>query len=151
MGTGEGSKGDIYRSREQSGGRRAVAPRCLAPNGSDSIQALAFGLPGSGRSALTCGNDGTLYVSADFFFYQLRGGGACACVCLVCVLASLTRAPRQAWVFRDADWALTLAIAATLGTRLAGRRAWGICIQGRGPPADPGADIYSGLLRARRQ
>lgn len=79
MGTGEGSKGDIYRSREQSGGRRAVAPRCLAPNGSDSIQALAFGLPGSGRSALTCGNDGTLYVSADFFFLSTSGR---ACVCL---------------------------------------------------------------------
>lgn len=45
-----------------------MAPRCLAPNGSDSVQALSFGLPGSGRSALTCGDDGTLYVSADFFF-----------------------------------------------------------------------------------
>ena len=66
----------------------------------------------------------------------------------VCVPDSCTR---QAWVFRDADWALTLAIAAMLGTRLAGRRAWGIGIQGRGAPADPGADIYSGLLRARRQ
>lgn len=87
MGSWRGeARGDILRSREQSGGRRASGSqvRCLAPNGSDSVQALAFGLPGSRRSALTCGGGGTLYLSADF--YQLRGGRACACVCLsVCV------------------------------------------------------------------
>ena len=30
-----------------------------------------------------------------FFFYQLRGGRACACVFLVCVFAFLTRAPAR--------------------------------------------------------
>lgn len=62
-----------------------MAPRCLAPNGSDSIQALAFGLPGSGRSALTCGNDGTLYVSADFFFFINFGEGVRVLACVSCV------------------------------------------------------------------
>ena len=63
-----------------------MAPRCPAPNGSDSVQALAFGLPGSGRSALTCGDDGTLYVSADFFFINFgEGVRVLACVSCVCV------------------------------------------------------------------
>lgn len=63
-----------------------MAPRCPAPNGSDSVQALAFGLPGSGRSALTCGDDGTLYVSADFFFFFINfGEGVRVLACVSCV------------------------------------------------------------------
>jgi hypothetical protein len=60
-----GGKASLARRSVLEGGE-TEEPRCPAPNGSDSVQALAFDLPGSRRSALTCGGGITIYLSADF-------------------------------------------------------------------------------------
>lgn len=61
-----GGKAHLYRAKERPGTRRDSGARELAPNASDSVQTLAFDLPGSRRSALTCGGLVSMYLSADF-------------------------------------------------------------------------------------
>lgn len=61
-----GPKAHLYRSKERAGTRRDSGAQVLAPKASDSVQALAFDLSGSRRSALTGGGLISVLSSADF-------------------------------------------------------------------------------------
>lgn len=61
-----GGEAHFFLAKERPGTGRHSGAQALAPNGSDSVQTLAFDFSGSRRSALTCGGLISMYLSADF-------------------------------------------------------------------------------------